>query len=85
MDVRVGHRTILGEHGRNDVDNDIQLRLVSRSDVDEDVLCVQRDLAVLRVDDGRHGQNSILRVVDDGIYWRITDDMEVTREMFFCL
>jgi len=85
VDVRVGHRTILGEHGCNDVDNNIQLRLVSRSDVDEDVLCVQGDLAMLRVDDGRHGQNSILRVVDDGIYWRITDDMEVTREMFFCL
>jgi len=85
VDVRVWHCTILGEHGRNDVNNDIQLCLVSRSDVDEDVLCIQGDLAVLRVDNGRHGQNSILRVVDDGIYWRITDDMEVTRKMFFCL
>lgn len=35
----------------------------------------------LRVDDWRHGQHSVLGVVDDRVCWRITDDGQVFCQM----
>jgi hypothetical protein len=59
---------VLGEHGRHDVRDYVQFREVGCCQVNEDVARVQCDLAMLRVDDWRHGQNTILRIVYDGVY-----------------
>lgn len=40
---------------------------------------------MVTVDDGRQRENSPLRVVDDGIYRRVTDDVQIATEMLVLL
>jgi hypothetical protein len=47
--------------------DDFDLGLVRRSDLDEDVLCVQCDFAVVAVDDRWQGEDGTVRVVDYGV------------------
>jgi hypothetical protein len=48
--------------------DDLDLGLVGGGDLNEDVLCVECDLAVVAVDDGRQREDGPIRVVDDGVY-----------------
>jgi len=52
--LHVGDLAILREHRGDDVDDDLQLRLVRRSHINEDVFCVQSDFTVFRVNNRRH-------------------------------
>ena len=65
--LHVGDLAILREHRSDDVNDDLQLRLVRRSHVNEDVFCVQSNLAVFRIDNRRHGQNTVLCIVNDWV------------------
>ena len=85
FDVRERILAVLGEHGSDHVHDDIELGLICSRDIDEDVLCVQRDLAVLRVDNGRHGQNTVLGVVDDGVDRGVSDNVQISSNVFFRL
>ena len=66
-DLREGYLTILGEHSRDDVRDDVELGEIRGSDVDEDIPRVECDLAMLRVDDGRHREDTVFGVVDDRV------------------
>jgi hypothetical protein len=58
---------VLGEHGDEDIEANIEFRLVGRGHVDKDVGRVEGDLCVVTVDDGRHREDGTRRVVEDGI------------------
>lgn len=81
--VREGLSAVFGEHRRNNVCDNVQLRLVRRGNVDEDIPRVERDLAMLGVDNRGHGQYDIVLVVDDRVHGRVPDDGQVTREVLF--
>lgn len=66
------------------VDN-FDLGLVGGGDFDENVLGVERDLAVVSVDDWRQREDCSVGIVDYGVYWRIADDVEETAEMLVFL
>ena len=72
---------VLGEHGDEDVEHDVELRLVDRGHVDKHVARVQRDLGVVRVDDRRHGQHAALVVKDDRVHGAVADDVQVAAEV----
>jgi len=42
------------EHAHDGVEDNLGLVEVGSSDVDEDIACIQSNLAVIAVDDGRH-------------------------------
>jgi len=83
--LREGFRAVFREHGRDDVNDDAELGLIRCGDIDEHILGVQSDFAVLRVDDWWHRKYAVLLVVDDWIYRRISDDVQVSCKMFFGL
>jgi len=83
--VREWFFAILGKHRRDDVNHDIELCLICRGAIDEDIPCIQSNLAVFRVNNRWHRKDNILRIVDYGIYRGIADDMEVSCQMFFSL
>jgi len=58
-DLRERLCAVFREHGGDNVDHDVEFRLISRGNVDKNVLGVQSNLAVVRIDDGRHGENLI--------------------------
>lgn len=41
---------VFGKHGNDHVDDEIKFGSISRGDIDEDVLCVEGDFGVIRVD-----------------------------------
>ena len=66
------------------IDN-LDLGLVGCGDFNEDVLGVERDLAVISVDNWRQREDCSVGIVDYGVYWRVADDMEETAEMLVFL
>lgn len=84
-DVRKRLLAILAKHRHHLVCDDRELGFVCGGQVDEHVPSVERDFGVFRVDDGRHGQDRPVRVVDDRIDGGFFDKMQVPREMFFAL
>ena len=50
---------------------------ISGSDLDEDVLRVERDLGVIAVDDRRHGEDHAVRIIDNRIHWLVFDYVQV--------
>lgn len=58
---------------------------ISCGDFDQNVLGVEGDLGMIRVDDGRKRTNSALGVENNGIDWRITNDMKELTEMLILL
>ena len=85
FNVRERLLAIFGEHGSDYVHDDIELGLVSSCDIDENVPCVQRYFAVFGVDDGRHGQNTVLGVINDRIDWGVSDNVQISSNVFFRL
>lgn len=83
--IRKGFLAIFCEHHNHHVDNDRQFSSVSCGGVNEHVPCVKRDLRVFRVDDGWHRQDSVLRVINDGVNWGLADNRQVAREVFLGL
>lgn len=79
--LRVWLLAVFREHGGDNVDDNVQLGLVSSGNIYEDIARVQGDLAVLRVDNGRHRKNRVVRVVDDGVDRRVADDRQVFRQV----
>ena len=45
--------------------------------LDEDVFGVEADLGVIAVDDGRHGQDDAVRIVDDRVDGAVLDDGQI--------
>ena len=78
---REGLLAVLGEHGRDDVRNDSELGLIGSSNIDEHVAGVKSNLAVLGVDDRWHRENPVFLIINDGIYRRVLDDMQISRKM----
>ena len=76
---------ILRKHRGDDVHDDLELRLVCGSHINEDVFCVQSDFAMLRIDNRGHGENAVVSVINDWINRRISDDVQVTSEMLLGL
>jgi len=63
----VGDFAVLGEHCRDDIHDDLKFRLVCRSDINEDVFCVQGDFCVFRIDNRWHRQNAVLCIVNNWV------------------
>lgn len=59
--------TVFGEHGDDHVNYEIEFGSVGSGDIDEDVLSVESDLGVIRVDDRRHRENLTRSIVDDRV------------------
>ena len=66
------------------VDN-LDLCLIQRGDLNQDVLRVEGDLAVVSVDYGRQRENSTVRIVDYGVDRRVPDDVQVAAEVLVFL
>lgn len=77
----VRHLAILGEHSRKDVGHNCKFSLVGRRDFDKDVSRIERDLGVLRVDDGRHRQYYVVLVVDNRVNGGVFDNVQVAGQM----
>lgn len=75
----------MGEHGHHHSVHDLELCLVDGGDLNEDIGGVHGDLRVVTVDDGRKRANSALRVVDDGVYRRVADNMQVLAQLLVLL
>ena len=52
--LREGFLTIFGKHGSNDVNNNVELGLISSRNIDKNILCVEGYFTMFRVDDWRH-------------------------------
>lgn len=51
--VREGFVTVLGEHGDEDVSHNLHLGTVRRSNLNEDIPGIQRNLGMVTIDDWR--------------------------------
>lgn len=76
-----GLLAVLGEHGNHDIADDIQLGLVRRRDLDENVGGIERDLGVIAVDNGRKRADDLVGIEDDGIDRLVPDDVEVATKV----
>lgn len=63
----------------------LQLGAVSRSDLNENVLGVKRNLRLIAVDDGRERANGAVSVEDDGVYRRVANNVEIAAEILVFL
>jgi hypothetical protein len=52
--LREGFLTIFGKHSSNDVNNNVELGLISSGNIDENISCVEGYFATFRIDDWRH-------------------------------
>lgn len=72
---------IAREHGDHHVANNVELGSVGGSDLDKDILGIERDLGVIAVDYGRQRAHDAVGVVDDRIHLLVADNMQVTAEV----
>jgi len=82
---RLDRLRVPSEHSDHHVVDDFDLCLVGRSDLDEYILCVQCNLAVIAVDDGRKGENGTVRIVDYGVYRRVANDVQKASQVLVFL
>ena len=69
--------TVFREH-RNQVGNhNVQLRLVQSSHINKHILRVELNLGMVRINNGRHGQNTLLLVENNRINRTVTNDVQV--------
>ena len=76
---------IFRKHGSDHVDDDIKFGLINSGNIDENVASVQGNFTMFRVDDRRHWKDMIFGIVDNWVYRWISNDMQISREMFFGL
>ena len=72
-----GLRSVLREHGDNDVVYYLSFRFVGGCYVDEDVACFEANFGVVGVDYWGHGADCSICVEDDGVDGRFPDDVEI--------
>ena len=75
----------MGEHRNHHLVDNLNLRLVEGSNLDENVLSVQGDLRMVAVDDGRQGANCPLRIVDDGVDRGVANNVKVSTQVLVFL
>lgn len=68
---------VLGKHGDQLVDNNLDLSLVGTGEIKENVSGVQGDLCAVTVDDGGHGKDVAISIVESRVDRRVTDDVKV--------
>jgi PIN domain nuclease of toxin-antitoxin system len=66
---------ILRKHGNENVDDNLDLSLVCSCAFDEDIASLGRNLRMVSIDDRRKRTDHAVRIVDNGIHWRVTDDV----------
>lgn len=76
---------VLGEHRSDDIHDDLELRLVCSSHIDEDVSCVESNFAMLRIDNRWHRENAVVHIVNDWIDRRISDNVQISGEVLLRL
>ena len=76
---------VSSEHSNEHVVHNLDLCLVRCCDLNEHVLRIQCDLAVVSVDDRRQRQNGAVCVVNDGVDGRIPDDVQVAAKVLVLL
>jgi hypothetical protein len=72
-----GLHAVAREHGNHGVEDNLGTLEVSGGALYQDILCLERDLGMVSVDDGGEGKNAALIVVDHRVHGRIFDDVEV--------
>ena len=70
-------RAYLGKHGDEGVHDNLGLGQVGGGHLDEDVPGVEGDFWLLPVDDGGHGQDGALGVVDHRVDRAVPDDAQI--------
>lgn len=78
MNTRIWVFTVFREHRRNDIYDNVKFRLICSRYIDEDIARVQRDFAMLRVDDRWHRQNLVLSIVNNGIHRGVPDNVQIS-------
>jgi hypothetical protein len=66
------------EYTYNNIEDNLCFGQIGSSGFDENVFGGQADLGVIAVDDGRHGQDHVVRIVDDRVHWTVLDDRQVS-------
>jgi len=75
------HFAVLGEHGDHNVADNIQLCLICRRDLDENVGGVERDFRVVAVDDRGERADDLVGIKNDGVDRLVPNDAEETTKM----
>lgn len=76
---------VLGEHGDEDVVDDLGFGFVGCRDVDEDVSCFGTDFRVVAVYYWRHGADCPVGVEYDRIDWGVSNYVKVARKVLVVL
>mmetsp|Transcript_9958 Transcript_9958/g.21916 ORF Transcript_9958/g.21916 Transcript_9958/m.21916 type:complete len:301 (-) Transcript_9958:459-1361(-) len=80
-----GSSAILSKPGDHAVQCNLTLSLIHASQLNEDILGLQRDLGQATVDDWRHGQHLTVAVVDNGVHGRVLDNRNVLLDLLMRL
>ena len=80
-----GFVSILAEHGDQDVIADLGFCLVGCGDINEDVSSLQGNFRMVGIDDWRHGADCGICVEDHRIDGRVSNNMEVARQVLVLL
>lgn len=80
-----GFFCVLGEHGDEYVVHDFGFGFVRGCDVDEDVAGFGTNFRVVAVYDWRHGTDRSVRIEDDGVDGRISNNVKVAGEVLVIL
>lgn len=78
INARIRLCTVLREHRRNNIDNNIKFCLICSRYIDEDIARVQRDFTMFRVDDWGHRQDLVLGIIDDRVNRGVSDDVQIS-------
>ena len=76
---------VLGEHGYEDVVDDLDFRLVESCDFNEDVSGMDANLGVVSVDDWGKGAYRSFGVEDNRVNWRLSYYMQIASKVFIIL
>lgn len=80
-----GFLCVLREHGHQDIIDNFGFRLVRRCNINEDITCFGTYFGMVGVDYWGHGADCPVGVEDDRIYWGVSNDVEVSREVLVVL
>lgn len=80
-----GFLCVLGEHGDKDVVDYLGFCLVCRCYINEDIACFGADFGVIGIDYWGHGADCSIGVKNNRIHRGVSNDVEVSREVFVVL